>query len=68
MLHLFCKLFNIVFESGIVPNCWTDGVVYPIHKIKGEVNNLEDYRGITVLSCFGKLFTSVLHHRLNCNL
>ena len=25
----------------------------------------DNYRGITILSCFGKLFTAVLNHRLN---
>ena len=68
MLHVFCKLFNIVFESGIVPCCWTEGVICPIYKNKVDANNPYNYRGITVISCFGKLFTSVLNHWLNCYL
>ena len=28
------------------------------------MNDPDDYRGITVLSCFGKLFTSVIHDRI----
>ena len=59
MLTVFCKLFNIVFESGIVPNSWTEGIISPIHENKGDVNDPDSYRGITILSCFGKLFTSV---------
>ena len=66
MLNVFCKLFNIVFESGIVPNSWTEGIICPIYKNKGDVNDPDNYRGITILSCFGKLFTSVLNNRLNC--
>jgi hypothetical protein len=27
--------------------------------------NADNYRGITVLSCFGKLFTCILNNRLN---
>ena len=66
MLNVFCKLFNIVFESGIVPNSWTEVIICPIYKNKGDVNDPDNYRGITILSCFGKLLTSVLNSRLNC--
>ena len=36
----------------------------PIHK-KGSLNNVENYRGITLLSVLGKLFTGVLNNRLS---
>ena len=65
MLQVFCKLFNIVFESGIVPSSWTEGIICPIYKNKGDVSNPDNYRGITILSFFGKLLTSVLNNRLN---
>ena len=35
----------------------------PIHK-KGDVDNVNNYRGITLRSCMGKLFTSILNKRL----
>ena len=34
-----------------------------MHK-KGSVNNVENYRGITLLSTLGKLFTRVINNRL----
>ena len=34
-------------------------------KEKGEENDPDNYRGITVLSCFGKLFTSVINDRIH---
>ena len=68
MQSIFCKLFNIVFTSGVIPSSWTEGIICPIYKNKGDANNPDNYRGITVLSCFGKLFTSVLNYRLNCYL
>ena len=65
MLPIFVKLFNIVFESGIIPELWSVGIMCPIYKNKGDVNNPDNYRGITILSCYGKLFTAVLNNRLN---
>ena len=35
----------------------------PLHQ-KGCLNDVNDYRGITLLSCVGKLFTSILNNRL----
>ena len=36
-----------------------------IKKKKGERDNVKNYRPITILSCRGKLFTSILNSRLN---
>ena len=65
-LHLiFTKLFNIIFESGIIPKDWSLGIIRPIYKNKGSRSDPNNYRGITILSCLGKLFTSILNERLN---
>ena len=32
----------------------------PLYKNKGSVNDPDNYRGITLLSCLSKLFTSAL--------
>ena len=65
LLHFILELFNTVFESGIVPTDWTIGLIRPIYKKKGKPEDPNNYRGITLLSCLGKLFTAVLNHRLN---
>ena len=65
MLSAFTKLFNMVFATGFVPEQWCQGIISPIYKNKGDKGNPDNYRGITILSCFGKLFTSVLNNRLN---
>ena len=62
--HIFVKLFNIIFESGIIPNAWTIRVIHPIFKNKGDSTDPLNYRPITLLSCLGKLFTAILNIRL----
>ena len=57
------KLFNIILKSGVFPNEWSHGLIVPIHK-KGDTNLAENYRGITLLSSLGKLFTQILNTRL----
>ena len=65
---IICKLFNIILDSGIFPDIWSKGVIIPLYKNKGDINDPDNYRGITILSCFGKLFTSMLNSRLNAYL
>ena len=64
MLTIYTKLFNVVLLTGIIPNDWTIGVIKPIYKNKGSSDDPNNYRGITILSCFGKLFTSILNDRI----
>ena len=64
MSLIFTKLFDIVLNTGIVPKDWTIGIIHPIYKNKGCKNDPLKYRGITILSCFGKLFTSILNDRI----
>ena len=57
-------MFNKILDGGVVPLEWTIGVIVPIYKNKGDVQDTNNYRGITLLSCMGKLFTSILNERL----
>ena len=58
-----CSLFNSIIRLGYFPDKWSVGLIIPLHK-KGDVNCAENYRGITLLSTLGKLFTRVLNNRL----
>ena len=61
---ILLKIFNIIFDSGIVPHDWSVDNKIPIYKQKGDPTDPANYRPITLLSCLGKLFTSILINRL----
>ena len=58
-----CNFLNNIFEIGHFPESWSEGYIIPLHK-KGSINEVENYRGITLLSVLGKLFTRVINNRL----
>ena len=63
-LPVYEKLFNAIFDTGIMPCAWLEGIIHPIYKNKGDPKAANNYRPITILNCFGTVFTSVLNSRL----
>jgi hypothetical protein len=63
MAYCVWSLFMHVWEEEDIPEEWMRAVVVPIHK-KGDKRNPFNYRGISLLSVVGKLFTSVLSNRM----
>ena len=61
--HLTIKLFNDTLKRNEAIPDWTIGMIAPIHK-KGSKSDPNNYRGISLLSCFGKLFMTLLNNRL----
>ena len=60
---LILMIFNNILLLEYFPECWAQGDVIPIFK-NGDKNNANHYRGITLLSCTGKLFTRIMNTRL----
>lgn len=60
---IIIKLLNSIMRTNDIIPEWVLGVIVPIHK-KGPKNNPSNYRGITLMSCLGKLFLTVLNNRL----
>ena len=65
LLEYLHKLFNKLFDIGYFPDIWTKGYIVPIFK-KGSRDDPGNYRGITLLSTLGKLFSKVKNNRLTC--
>ena len=55
-------LFNKILDSSTYPSMWKLDILTPLHK-SGEKSDTNNYRGIAVSSCFGKLFNKMLQKR-----
>ena len=61
-LHAF---FQLCFDSGKVPVMWTQSVITPIPKNRTNDPRVPlNYRGISLLSCIYKVYSSILNERL----
>ena len=56
-------LFNYILKSNEFPTEWSTSLLVPIHK-KGSKSSITNYRGISLIPCFCKLFCSILNNRL----
>ena len=54
------RIINHIWVLEELPEDWTRGIILPFWKHKGERLQCANYRGITLLSIPGKLFTRVL--------
>jgi hypothetical protein len=63
MLHALTELCQKAWEKEEIPDVWTKGIICPIHK-DGDKKQTRNYRGITLLSNVGKIYTYVLNRRL----
>ena len=61
LISVIVKLFNVILDSGIIPSDWTIGLIKPLYKNKGDINDINNFSGITLLSCLWKLFTLVTY-------
>ena len=57
------KIFSWLFNSGKYPEQWSTAIIYPIWK-SGNSACPNNYRGIALLSCVGKIFSKILTARL----
>ena len=63
LLPCLRKVFNLIMESGKYPKTWGVGYLVAIHK-GDAISNPNNYRGIAINSCLGKVFNSILNNRL----
>ena len=56
-MHKICQM---AWEEEKVPGDWTEAVIIPIYKGKGDKNECGSYRGISLLSIPGKVYGKVV--------
>ena len=61
---VLCEIFNNSLKTGIFPDMWKLAVVVPVHKT-GKSGDVSNYRPISLLSSFSKLFETVVHKFLS---
>ena len=63
ILDFLVKFFNSLFDSGSYPENWCNSIVLPLYK-KGDVNNANNYRGISLCDISSKLYSTIINSRL----
>lgn len=63
LCNLYVKIFNRVSNTGYLPEEWLIWVLVPLYKNKGDADESHTYRGIALLNCLDKLFTSLINDR-----
>ena len=57
-------IFNAILLYKHYPKEWKKGIIVNLFK-SGNILNADNYRGLTINSCLGKVFNTVLNNRLN---
>ena len=60
--HSFLHLFNTIGRVSFYPTPWKKDILHPIHK-SNEKDDPNNFRGISIASCFSKLYIKLLKTR-----
>ena len=62
---LLLKLFQLCFDTGKIPSSWYQSLIYPVPKGNTSEGKVPlSFRGIHLLNCAYKIFTSIINGRL----
>ena len=57
------NLYNKMYSTGEYPRSWGESIIQPIFK-KGDANDPQNYRGITLINVLAKIYSQLLLNRL----
>jgi hypothetical protein len=63
-IQILTQLFNMIRNRRIFPKEQKIALIQPIYKGKGERNEFENYRRISLLPVLGKIYSRLLAYRL----
>ncbi|KAJ2939970.1 hypothetical protein O0L34_g6675 [Tuta absoluta] len=64
IFQIICELFNRCVEVGTYPDSLKQVKIQPIYKGKGEMNELKNFRPISLIPIFSKAFERLISDRL----
>ena len=56
-------IFNLILRTSVFPDLWKNSRVVPVYKA-GQRNEISNYRPITLINNFAKVFEYVLHSQM----
>jgi hypothetical protein len=59
------RVISAVWRSGRAPREWKTAIITPLYKGKGPRDSPGNYRGISLLSIAGKVYSTILLHRVS---
>ena len=66
-IEFITNFFYCILNTGETPDSWDISIIHPIHK-KGNSDDPNNYRGISLFDIVSKLFTAAVTARLNAYL
>ena len=62
--EILAKIFNLSIQTGIFPSTLKTAKVVPVFKNKGSIQDVNNYRPISLLSKIDKIFEKLIHSRV----
>lgn len=63
IVDILVNIFNQIINDGIFPESFKTAIITPIHK-SGSSDNINNYRPISLLNTFSKMFEKAIKNRL----
>ena len=63
MITILLPIVNTIFDHGSVPDILKVGLLTPVFKNKGNITEMINYRGITVLPVINKIIETIIKNR-----
>ena len=64
VLEWLVRVFSICFKLSMVPVDWVIACIVPLYKVKGDVHECSNSRGISLLSVVGKVYGRIPINRI----
>ena len=65
VLNALTRLYQMCLDSGKIPSVWTKAIISPIPKLSILDSRIPmNYRGISLISCVAKIYSSILNARV----